>query len=93
MFESSTDLNPNKYYILQNRIDPYDNIIRTPTPGSLMVNYSDTYLAFDKQIFLWSPFGYDKGQDLPKENKLTILTPRSIVDTFRVGHTPQLALS
>ncbi|HUZ57489.1 MAG TPA: hypothetical protein VMU83_01745 [Hanamia sp.] len=58
----------------------------------LILIESDAYLVFNEKIYLWSPFGYDKGIALPNENKLTILTPRSIVNTFRAGYEPQIAL-
>ncbi|HET7118852.1 MAG TPA: hypothetical protein VFI29_20340 [Hanamia sp.] len=60
--------------------------------GTFILIDSNAYLLYDKQIYLWSPFGYDKGIVLPNGNKLTVLTPRSIVNTFRAGYVPQIVL-
>jgi len=43
-------------------------------------------------MYLWSPFGYEKGVDVPQIPKLTVLTPRSIVNTFKAGYLPQMAI-
>ncbi|MEO6839099.1 MAG: hypothetical protein ABI261_00405 [Ginsengibacter sp.] len=68
-----------------------EKINSIPDGGFVLIN-ENAYLVFKRQIYLWSPFGYDKGIDLPDEKKLTVLTPRSIVNTFRAGYIPQIAL-
>lgn len=70
----------------------YEENINSIPDGTFVLIYSNAYLVFDKRIFLWSPFGYGKGQNLPNENKLAVLTPGSIVNTFRAGYMPQIAL-
>ena len=50
------------------------------------------FLFVDASLFAWSPSGYGKSEPLPKKEKLTILTPRSIVNTFRAGYMPQMKL-
>ena len=60
--------------------------------GSFVLVDHKSYLIFKQNIYLWSPFGYDKTHVLPKPNKAMILTPRSIVNTFRAGYVPQIAL-
>lgn len=61
--------------------------------GTFILMKGNAYLVFDKKMYLWSPFGYDKAISLPGENKLTVLTPQSIVNTFRAGYIPQIALT
>lgn len=61
--------------------------------GSFILINNDAYLIFDKIMYLWSPFGYGKGIDIPKANTLTVLTPKSIVNTFRSGYLPQINFS
>ncbi len=71
----------------------YEEDIYSIPDGTFIVISDNAYLVFNKQIFLWSPFGYDKGKPFPDSNKVTVLTPGSTVNTFRAGYTPQIALS
>ncbi|MEO6721268.1 MAG: hypothetical protein ABIN67_12935 [Ferruginibacter sp.] len=59
--------------------------------GSFVLINNSPHLFFNRQVFLWTPFGYEKGIQLPDTNKLTVLTPRSVVNTFRAGYLPQTA--
>lgn len=60
--------------------------------GSFVLFNDHAFLISDKLFFLWSPFGYDKGRSAPATGKLTVLTPKSIVNTFRAGYLPLRAL-
>ena len=58
-----------------------------------MVSYNDDpYLVFNNQLFLWTPFGYAKRIAFPHAEKIIVLTPRSIVNTFRIGYFPQITV-
>lgn len=70
----------------------YEENIHDIPDGSFVLIDNKAYLFFGKKIYLWSPFGYEKGMALPKADKLTVLTPKSIVNTFRAGYLPQMAL-
>ncbi|MEO8821837.1 MAG: hypothetical protein ABI267_08805 [Ginsengibacter sp.] len=70
----------------------YEENIDSIPDGTFILIEKNAWLVFEKQIFLWSPFGYDKGNDLPDENKLTVLTPRSIINAFRAGYVPQITI-
>ena len=59
--------------------------------GSFVLFDGKSYLILDQKMYLWSPFGYDKTNVLPMPVRLTILTPRSIINTFRAGYLPQIA--
>jgi hypothetical protein len=61
--------------------------------GTFVLFNDNAFLFLDQLLFLWSPFGYEKGIALPDVNKLTILTPRSIVNTLRAGYLPQMAMT
>ncbi len=61
--------------------------------GTFILFENKPYLVSENQMYLWSPFGYDKGCALPNENSLTVLTPQSVVKTFRAGYKPQIALT
>jgi hypothetical protein len=60
--------------------------------GVFILHDGKAHLVFDNKIFLWSPFGYEQGHVLPGKSELTVLTPRSVVNTFREGYFPQVAL-
>jgi hypothetical protein len=49
------------------------------------------FLVLDGLILRWSPFGYEKGMPIPAMDKITVLTPRSIVNMFRAGYMPQMS--
>ncbi len=68
-----------------------ENIADIPN-GSFVLSNNKSYLIFEKKIYLWSPFGYEKGKSLPATGKLTVLTPRSVVNTFRAGYVPQISI-
>lgn len=59
--------------------------------GTFVLLNNKAFLFVHPSIFLWSPSGYEEGIAVPDVNKLIILTPRSIVNTFRAGYTPQMA--
>jgi hypothetical protein len=69
-----------------------ENIDAIPN-GTFVLIDNKPYLVFGKNIYLWTPFGYEKGMALPNAEKLTVLTPRSVVNTFRAGYLPQIAFS
>ena len=62
-------------------------------PDGAFVIYKDQpAVVVGSSIYPWSPFGYEKGVILPEEEKLTVLTPKSVVNTFRAGYVPQIAV-
>jgi hypothetical protein len=50
-----------------------------------------SYLVAGNQLLHWTAFGYDSKTDLPKNQIVTVLTPRSVVNTFSAGYIPQMA--
>ncbi|WCT10625.1 hypothetical protein [Mucilaginibacter jinjuensis] len=53
---------------------------------------AEPYLLTNKQIYHWTPFGYEQGQPLPDANEVTILTPKSIINAFAAGYQPQMRI-
>jgi hypothetical protein len=51
----------------------------------------NAYLLSGRHLCLWSPFGYEKKTPIPSNGTLTVLTPKSIVNTIRAGYLPQVA--
>ncbi len=60
--------------------------------GSFVLVNDQPFLLFTGQLFLWSPYGYGQPIELPGTDKLTVLTPRSILNTLRQGYRPQIAM-
>lgn len=61
-------------------------------PNGTFIVFEDLpFLIRDGLFFQWSPFGYEKGAPFPKVDKITVLTPGSIVNVFRAGYMPQMS--
>jgi len=60
--------------------------------GAFVLFNNQAFLVFDGSMYLWSPFGYEKGIALPHEGKLEVLTPRTVINTFKAGYLPQMAV-
>ncbi len=69
-----------------------ENIHNIPN-GTFILFNKNPFLVFNNLMFRWLPFGYDKGISLSETDKLTVLTPRSVVNTFYAGYVPQIAVS
>ncbi|MEO6489892.1 MAG: hypothetical protein ABIO04_08150 [Ferruginibacter sp.] len=55
--------------------------------GTFISVRKQPFLFSNKQLFLWSPLGYNDGIALPNTQKLTILTPKSIINAFHAGYS------
>jgi hypothetical protein len=60
--------------------------------GTFILLKNQPFLILDTLAYLWSPSGYDTGIALYSHNELTVLTPRSVVNMFKAGYEPQVAL-
>ena len=67
-----------------------EEVTRIPD-GSFVLLGDKSYLVADGSLFLWTPFGYEKGIPFPEVGTLPVLTPRSVVNAFRAGYRPQIA--
>ena len=70
----------------------YEENIHDLPDGSFISINNNPYLVLDKQLFLWTSVGYEKGIALRGIGKITVLTPRSVVNSFRAGYMPQITL-
>jgi len=60
-------------------------------PNGTFISYDHLpFLILDGLILQWTPSGYEKGTPAPRIDKITILTPQSIINTFRAGYMPQM---
>jgi len=82
----------------QERIDrnktkvTYEENFEELPDGSFVLFDNKPYIILEQKMYLWTPFGYDKIKVLSMPDRVTILTPRSIVNTFRAGYLPQIDL-
>ncbi len=60
--------------------------------GSFIALNQNAYLIWDGLMYLWSPFGYEKGIMISEGGKVQVLTPKSVVKTFAAGYVPQVAV-
>ncbi|MEO7394187.1 MAG: hypothetical protein ABIU11_04545 [Chitinophagaceae bacterium] len=74
-----------------NKVTWLDNIDNLPGGTFIFMN-KKTYLIAGRQIFHWTPAGYDAKLPIPKNETVTVLTPRSIVNTFSAGYLPQMSV-
>lgn len=58
--------------------------------GIFILLNEDPYLFSKGKLHRWTPFGYENSIAMPEASMLTILTPDSIVNTFRAGYAPQI---
>lgn len=58
--------------------------------GTFIEKNSNPYLVAGGRVFLWTPFGYEKEEVLHPEEKVSILTPKSVVNTLKAGYLPQI---
>lgn len=79
----------------QERIDKkgekqgYQDAIFNLPAGSFISYNGKAYLISEEFFLAWSPFGYEKADAISPLEKVTVLTPKSIVNTFRAGYVPQ----
>ncbi|MEP6466401.1 MAG: hypothetical protein ABJB05_08845 [Parafilimonas sp.] len=60
--------------------------------GTFIAIDNDAYLVFKKHLYLWTPSGYTKKIFFAHDEKSTVLTPASVINTFRAGFIPQIKI-
>jgi hypothetical protein len=59
--------------------------------GTFVLHQDEPFLIRGGSMHRWSSSGYDKGIPIPNIKEIPVLTPRSIVNTFREGYIPGIA--
>lgn len=59
--------------------------------GCFVTREDKAFLVVGGSLFPWSPFGYGDAI-APPDNIMEVLTPASIVRSFRAGYVPQMVL-
>jgi hypothetical protein len=67
--------------------------IRSLPVGTFISIENEPYLIVDNQLFLWTAGGYTNKRSLLHKHEVSVLTPKSVVNTFRAGYVPQMKLS
>ena len=70
----------------------YTGTLKDLPDGTFVIYTDQPAVVVGLSVYPWTPFGYGKGVMLPEEEKLTVLTPKSVVNTFRAGYVPQIAV-
>ncbi|WP_235906168.1 hypothetical protein [Ginsengibacter hankyongi] len=74
-----------------NKVTYLDNIDNVPA-GSFVFMDEQPWLIAGNYLHHWTAFGYDGKRALPTNQVVTVLTPRSVVNTFSAGYLPQMAV-
>ena len=54
---------------------------------------NNAYLIFNTQIYSWSFEGYSCVKNIEVPDEVDVLTPKSIVNVFRLGFKPEIHIS
>ena len=68
-----------------------DNIDNLPGGTFIFMN-GQPYTVASPHLWHWTPACYDAKLQLPKNETVTVLTPRSVVNTFSAGYLPQVSI-
>jgi hypothetical protein len=97
-FDEKTSIRKIDEILHKERIDPtgakitHTEALNDLPDGSFVIYKDHPAVVVGSSIYPWSLFGYEKGVTLPEEEKLTVLTPKSVVNAFRAGYIPQIAV-
>jgi len=58
--------------------------------GTIFSNKNSAYLIFETKIYLWSFEGYSFAKNVNISDEVDVLTPKSIVNIFRIGFKPEI---
>lgn len=60
--------------------------------GCFVLHNDGPFLVLNKMLLPWSPSGYLQGIPFPQVGKVSVLTPKSVVNAFRAGYLPEMAV-
>ena len=67
--------------------------LRSLPAGTMIQMQSHAYVVWNGGLYKWSFSGYRFARNMRSNDSATVLTPKSYVDTFRQGFTPQVHAS
>ena len=71
----------------------YSAPLRSLPSGTMIELQPHAYVVWNGAVYKWSFSGYQFTRDIRSNDSVTVLTPKSYVDTFRQGFTPQVHAS
>lgn len=95
-FDMKTSIKAMDDVIHAERIDKYGGKvsyteqIKNLPDGTIFNKEEECYLLSKGKFYHWTPFGYDRYEDAVPELVVEVLTPRSIVNAFMAGYSPQI---
>ncbi|HEY5746579.1 MAG TPA: hypothetical protein VIU12_10920 [Chryseolinea sp.] len=98
-FDQKTSIQKVDEIIHRERIDRkgskvvFEEDIHTIPNGCFVVYDDAAFLVLNKVLFPWSPSGYGQSITFPDVDKIRILTPKSVVNAFRAGYLPEMAVA
>lgn len=96
-FDKKTKIGYVDAVLHQERIDgkhckvTYQDQTDTLPNGAFILYDGNPHLVCKNKIYEWSAAGYGKAKSLPAEKTVTVLTPRSIIETYKAGYEPQIS--
>jgi hypothetical protein len=97
-FNTTTPIMRIDEIIHMERIDRQNNkvtyqVSHSEIPDGTFVEIDrEPYLFAYGRVHRWTPFGYGDDIAMPGDSLITILTPRSIVNSFRAGYVPDMRI-
>lgn len=76
----------------EGRVSREENVRDLPR-GSFIVYQERPFVVTETLLFPWSPFGYGEGIEKAGLGLVRVLTPGSVVNAFRAGYVPQVAVT
>jgi hypothetical protein len=68
----------------------YEANLKELPDGAFVIFDNEPHLVKAGKLHKWSPAGYGKPANFPEVEKITVLTPPSIVNAFSAGYVPQM---
>src|ERR1700683_1073424 len=70
----------------------YEAALSSLPDGCFVQIEGRAYLVWRDALLLWTPGGYGRRDERPKNSIVTVLTPEPIVECFRQGYVPEIQL-
>jgi hypothetical protein len=98
-FDQKTSIQKIDEIIHSERIDRkgskvvFEEDIHSLPNGCFVLHNDGPFLVLNKMLLPWSPSGYLQEIPFPEVGKVSVLTPKSVVNAFRAGYLPEMAVA
>jgi hypothetical protein len=76
----------------ENRKITFEEKISRLPGGTFILVDGEAFLIAPGKMYRWTESGYENASTLADATKVMVLTPKSIVNTFREGYVPQISV-